>query len=58
MKAITMTEEQTVIYDEGDDAEVAALLRDLRAEAQRLADFTGETVEIYTADGIVVEATR
>jgi len=58
MKAITMTEEQTVIYDEGDDAEILSLLRDLRAEAQRLAEATGETVEIYTADGIVVEATR
>lgn len=49
MKSITMTAEQTIRYDADD----VALIRELRAEAEDLHRQTGETVEVYTADGIV-----
>ena len=52
MRSITMTQEQTEAYD-NDDAQV---LRELIQQAQKLADETGETVEIYTADGVVADA--
>lgn len=52
MRSITMTQEQTESYD-NDDADV---LRELIRQAQQLANETGETVEIYTADGIVADA--
>jgi hypothetical protein len=53
MKALTMTVAQTAAYDDADDIEV---LSALIARAQKLADESGETVEIYTADGIVADA--
>ena len=52
MQHITMTDEQTAIYDAGDAASVE-LMRTLNAQAQQIADANGCTVEIYTADGIV-----
>lgn len=52
MKSITMTVEQTAQYDADD----AAVMDELIAQAQALANETGETVEIYTADGIVADA--
>lgn len=52
MRSITMTAEQTKRYD-ADDTQ---LMRELIAQAQALANETGETVEIYTADGIVADA--
>lgn len=52
MRSITMTTEQTQRYD-ADDTQV---LTDLIAQAQAMADKTGETVEIYTADGVVADA--
>lgn len=55
MKSITITAEQTAIYD-SDTPESVALMRELRRQAQQIADSTGETVEIYTADGIVADA--
>lgn len=54
MQAITMTPEQTEIYDQ-DGAEAVELMRTLTKKAQELADDTGQTCEIYTADGIVAE---
>ena len=64
MQAITMTVEQTDLYDRrdagpyGHDSSDALIdmWNNLRASAQRLANETGETVEIYTADGNVVHA--
>jgi hypothetical protein len=53
MKAITMTSEQTRAYDDDDTGDV---LRAWIRKAQALADETGHLVEIYTADGIVVDA--
>lgn len=55
MKSIIMTAEQTAIYD-SDTLESVELMRDLRAKAKMMAESSGETVEIYTADGIVVDA--
>lgn len=52
MQTITMTTEQTARYDV-DDRE---LMSELNAQAQALANETGDTVEIYTADGIVANA--
>jgi hypothetical protein len=55
MQNILMTEDQTATYDEnGRDA--VSLMAELRKEAQKLADRTGQTVEVYTADGIVATA--
>lgn len=49
MRSITMTPEQTAAYDADD----MAVIRELQAQAQRLHEETGETVEVYTDDGIV-----
>ena len=51
-KSITMTAEQTAIYDE-DGSEARELMDELNEQAKALANETGKTVEIYTADGIV-----
>lgn len=58
IKSITMTDEQTEMYDD-DGSEAASLLAELRAEAQQIID-NGDafTVEIYTADGIVAEVVQ
>lgn len=56
MRSITMTSEQTETYDGGSDEEQIALMAALRRQAQALADDTGETVEIYTAEGVVADA--
>jgi len=53
MPFITMTAEQTAIYDGDDDAAIRGLLADLRSEAQDTADRTGKACDIYTDDGIV-----
>lgn len=52
MKMITMTAKQTEAYDADDVSVMQSLIRD----AQELADKSGETVEIYTADGIVADS--
>jgi hypothetical protein len=52
MKMINMTAEQTQAYDADD----VSVMQSLILEAQELADESGETVEIYTADGIVADA--
>jgi hypothetical protein len=49
MKHIDMTDEQTALYDADD----ASVLRELIAQAQAVANSSGEMVEVYTADGIV-----
>lgn len=56
MRAITMTAEQTRVYDDGDERAAKALMQELRQQARELREQTGETVEIYTADGIVAAA--
>jgi hypothetical protein len=56
MKTITMTAEQTAIYDADNTASVE-LMRELKAEAEAIRE-PGETVEIYTADGIVADAVQ
>lgn len=56
MATITMTPEQTAIYDSGDEQAQRDLMHELRAEAQRQADKDGLPVEIHTADGIVADA--
>lgn len=58
MKAITLTQDETTIYDGRNDSARSAMLTDVYGRAQSLADECGETVEIYTDDGIVVEAIR
>ena len=54
MSTITMTQEQTTIYDSGDDRVVRNLMKDLCTRAQQMADSTDVECEVYTADGIVV----
>lgn len=56
MRSITMTAEQTAVYDGGDERASRPMMFGLIAQAQALADETGETVEIYTADGIVADS--
>lgn len=57
-KSITMSAEQTETYD-ADGSDAAELLTELRAEAQRLIDAgDADSVEIYTADGIVAEVVQ
>ena len=57
MQALTMTAEQTELYDTSILTEDChRVWGDIRRSAQRLANETGETVEIYTADGNVVHA--
>lgn len=58
MRSIKMTVEQTETYDHGDGPAQDKLMRGLRAQAQELFDETGETVEIYTADGIVADVVQ
>lgn len=55
MRSITMTAEQTAVYN-GPDGAAYELMRELISQAQSLSDDTGETVEIYTADGIVADS--
>ena len=57
MQTITMTTEQTAIYDE-DGREARELMTRLNAQAQALANETRKTVEIYTEDGIVANAVQ
>jgi hypothetical protein len=52
MKSITMTADQTAAYD-ADDLDA---IRTIRAEAQALANASGESVEVYTDDGITAFA--
>jgi hypothetical protein len=57
MQAITMTAEQTKLYRTLPlTGEWNRMRRDLCASARRLSSETGEMVEVYTADGIVVYA--
>ena len=51
MKMITMTADQTHAYDADEPQCLSALI----AQAQAAADESGQTVEIYTADGIVAD---
>lgn len=53
MKSITMTEEQTSVYDEGDEEAQRNLMAELMAIARVMSGDSYDTVEIYTADGIV-----
>lgn len=57
MRSITMTEAETAIYDDGTEEAQRALMADLRrrAEADRQ---DGETVEIYTVDGITADVVQ
>lgn len=55
MRSITMTDDETRIYD-ADGKDAIELMADLRDRSRALARETGETVEIYTADGIVADA--
>lgn len=51
---ITMTAGQTAIYDnDGNEAAQKKLMEDLMMSARAKANNERETVEIYTADGIV-----
>ncbi len=56
MTSLTMTAEQTSIYDGDDEQAARQMMTELRKQAAEAAKETGRTVEIYTADGIVAEA--
>lgn len=57
MKSITLTPEQTAVWDGKEDSERRALMRMVRMEAELMsASADGELVEIYSNDGIVVDA--
>lgn len=53
MKTITMTSEQTRRYDDDD----ASVIFELRAQAANIRK-SGETVEIYTNDGILADVVQ
>jgi hypothetical protein len=55
---ITMTAEQTEIYDNGGDDVRDPMMRALRVEARRLHESHGRTVEIHTADGVVADVAQ
>lgn len=54
MKTILLTAYQTDIYNDDDDRALRVMLDPIREMAQQEADRTGQSVEIQTADGIVV----
>lgn len=54
MKSIHMTTEQTAAYDSDVHEAFDTLVRPVFAEAQVLANKTGDSVEVYSSDGIVV----
>ena len=56
MKSITMTEAQTAIWEDN-GSEAKDLMRDLRNQAEAMRE-EFETVEIYTADGIVADVVQ
>lgn len=57
LKSITMTADQTAVYDGADEAAIRHMLDGLRSAALALKG-SGDTVEIYTADGIVADVVQ
>jgi hypothetical protein len=55
MTTITLTAEQTAIYDGGDDRAERDMMRAVVANARDMLIQTGQPVTIETDDGIVVE---
>jgi hypothetical protein len=56
--SITMTTEQTAIYDCGDERAMRELMDGLRRQAREILARTERPVEIYTADGAVAEVVQ
>jgi hypothetical protein len=56
MNSITLTTRQTKLYDTDEQVWRKRLRPELYAAAQHKADDLGETVELLTHDGIVIEA--
>ena len=52
---ITLTADETVLYDEGDESEAREMLRPILARARVIAARTGQDVFIQTADGTTIE---
>ena len=55
MTTITLTAEQTAIYDGGDDRAEREMMREIIRDARDMLIQTGQPVTIETDDGIVVE---
>jgi hypothetical protein len=56
MKSITITDEQAEVLASQDDSRIDPLMRDLRKQAQDIANETGKTCEIYHTEGYVIDA--
>ena len=52
---IEMTREETAIYDSDEQAWKSRTRAAVYARAQQLADEIERAVEVYTADGVVIE---
>lgn len=57
MQSITMTADETAIYDGDDDRATRALMAELRERAEAIGS-SDQAVEIYTADGILAEVVQ
>lgn len=56
MKSITITAEQAEVLASQDDSRIDPLMRDLRKQAQQIANESGKTCEIYHTEGYVIDA--
>lgn len=54
--SIELDDEQTRAWESGDAAQADDARRGVRLRAQAMADETRQTVEVYAADGVVLDA--
>ena len=55
-RALEMTEAETAAWDSGDAITSETMRREVRAQAQAEADEHGQAVEVYSDDGITLDA--
>ena len=55
---ITLTTEQTAIYDGGDERAAREMMREVLVQARAALAATGEPITVETADGIVIEVVQ
>ena len=54
MQTVTLTAQQTRIYDGDDESATRELMREILQAAQRAANLRHTPCEVYTDDGIVI----
>jgi hypothetical protein len=58
MTTITLTTEQTAIYDSGDEREAREMMQPIMAQARAAYASSGKPVTVETADGIVIDVVQ